>query len=439
MPPDSSSPALYGPYPAPDDVAPDALTLRASRDLADKPVRFGRATGYVWAEFAEPRRPAIETFVSSDLDGQCTCAAARFPCRHLLALLDRAGSPDAVVSSDPPSWVRQRAGAKLQPSLFPDLDPPHLGDDHWLAAVRAGLAELEQWLSDLLRHGLALLPSADRALWNAAADRLVDAYMPELAATVRELASLPGSGRDWPERLLPRLGQLQLLCDSFHRYESLPPDVQGDLRRAVGMPAAPAAGQEVVRDRWRVLGVRQTSAHKRRVRRVWMLGQESGRVALVETATPERRHQGRLMPAGSLFDATLAFQPSAAPLHAEFAGSLTYVPAGAAGPWALPVSLIDEAVGVAAERRAANPWQPVWPLLVGPARLEPVSGWRLRARTGALLPLVERFGQGWTMLALAADGALNLFGEWDGERFTPLSVAGPGGGWLSLEAWRGVL
>lgn len=417
-------------------LAPDHATWRAAEALAasDKWARRG-ATATVdghllWAAFPEGKRPDTQTLVHlPTFHVRCACAAARFPCRHVVALLLR-HLADPPVPEPAPSWasawraVEERAA---RPSAADEA-----ADARRLSTLVAGLADLARWLDDQARQGLADLPRQGRAAWLAAANRLVDAQAPAAARELRELAALPGSGPDWPERLLPRLGLLALLAESFARLNSLSPAARGDVLTAAGWPPRP--GDDRVVDEWLIVGRRQEVDGKQRHLRTWLRGLSSGRWALLEELRPARRIEGTWRPTGATTHAELAFLPGAAPLAAQPLAPLTV--RVVAGVQVTGEDVADAIAGYAAAR-AANPWQRHYPFLLAGVRVEPApGGWRLRDRAGRLLPLPERFGGGWQLLALAADRPLTLFGEWDGRVLTPLSVFHDG--WRDMASWKGL-
>lgn len=420
-------------------MAPDNGTWRAADTLA-RATKIGPVGQFttadatlLWAAFPEGRRPdALAAVVWPQAYVACTCAGVRFPCRHILALLllhDRA----ALAETAPPPWAAARLDEAGRAS------PAGAADDDTIRRAAAGLEEMARWLGDQIDRGLAA-PAADRRAWLAAADRLADAYVPGAAGELRELAALPASGADWPERLLPRLGRLALLAAAFRRLDELPPGERGDVLAAAGLP--PPLGDDRVSDTWLALGRRQSVDGGRRTTRTWLRGLASGRWALLETVQPAKRLEGFCLPTGSLCAGGLAFRPSAWPLAAQPVAALRLVdtPAGYPKAAQLLSAAMDQdiaaAVAAFAAARAANPWLRLAPLLLGGVFAEPApSGWRLRDRGGRLLPLPERFGYGWQLLALAGEQPLTLCGEYDGATLTPLSVW-HSGRWHDLAAWK---
>jgi hypothetical protein len=421
-------------------MAPDNGTWRAADNLAHggKVGSSGRAAvdgaTLLWAAFPEGRRPdALTSVVWPTLYVACTCGGARFPCRHILALLllDLNGT---LPNCEPPSWAVARLD-EAAAARCAETPPPD--DTTRRAAVAAGLDEMARWLGDQLDRGLAASAAAGRRPWLDAADRLTDAYAPDAARELRQMVAELGSGPAWPERLLPRLGRLALLAQAFRRLDALLPGEQGDALAAAGRPPPPNGDR--VADTWLALGRRQQVDGGQRTTRTWLRGLSSGRWALLETVQSVRQLEGPCLPTGGHFDGELAFLPSAWPLAAQPAAALRLVDAASDDTKGQDIAA---AVAEYAAARAANPWLHLYPLLLGGVLVEPApSGWRLRDRGGRLLPLPPGFGYGWQLLALAGDQPLTLFGEYDGATLTPLSAghapgAGHAGHWHNLAAWK---
>ena len=425
------------PLPLIEGLAPDNGTWRA----ADRLAREGqvRASGclvaddswLLWAAFPEGRRPdALASVLLPQLYVTCTCGGARFPCRHVLALL-LLDATDAASDHEKPPWVTARLDSARR-AMRATTSPTE--SDARIAVAAAGMAELARWLGDQLDRGLASLPAAGPRPWHAAADRLADAYAPAAARELRQLAALPGSGSDWPERLLPRLGRLALLADAFGRRDTLAPGERGDVLAATGLPPRP--GNDRIGDTWLALGRRQLVEGGQRQIHTWLRGLSSGRWALLEAYQPAKRLEGLGLPTGARFTGELAFAPGAWPLLAQPVDGLRLeLAAPEVTPTDLPGHDIAAAVADYAAARAANPWLRLLPMLLHDVFVEPApAGWRLRDRGGRLLPLPPRYGHGWALLALAGDRPLTLCGEYDGATLMPLSVYHDG--WRDPAAWK---
>src|SRR4030095_3215035 len=89
--------------------------------------------------------------------------------------------------------------------------------------VRAGLAELQTWLGDLLRQGLAHAKQQPAQFFDARAARMVDAQAPGVARRLREWPGVFASGEGWAGRALEEAGNLQWLLHGFPHLQGAPP------------------------------------------------------------------------------------------------------------------------------------------------------------------------------------------------------------------------
>ncbi|PZF99627.1 hypothetical protein C1J01_48410, partial [Nonomuraea aridisoli] len=180
--------------------------------------------------------------------------------------------------------------------------------------VAAGLAELERWLADQVRQGLAGAAEHD---WEGLAKRLVDAQAPGVAGLVSRLARVRRED-DWPGRLLEEYALLNLLAVAYRRRAGLP----GPLARTVLIRAGfPVTREEVlvgpvVRDHWHVIGRRDEEQDRLTARRVWLRGHHTGRPALILSFAPQGQPLDASLVTGTIIDADLVYYPGAAPLRA---------------------------------------------------------------------------------------------------------------------------
>jgi hypothetical protein len=285
--------------------------------------------------------------------------------------------------------------------------------------------DLERWLEDIVRAGLASMGNKEPAFWENQAARLVDAQSPGLARLVRELNGLPSSGARWQERLLQRLSRIHLLIQAFERIESLPPEVQQDVRSLIGWTEEKDVIKEMdgVRDNWIVLGQRTTIEDRLQMQRCWLRGTNSGRNAMVLAFA-----YGNQMPFTGLMPGT------------RFAGELVFFP-GNLGLRAL-VKSRDEQTGKAGDLSGRNindeveawtqtlaryPWLERFPFTLSQVSMSHRGGrWLIFDDNGKSLPLNERFGQLWQMIAISGGMPIEVFGEWDGESLLPLSTVADG-------------
>lgn len=420
-------------------LAPDAGVASSARGLAVVSTWSGLGFNErgVWGLCKGSGSSPYQTQI--DLAGpafRCSCPSRKFPCKHGVALLLLFSSaPNAFEHSESPAWVREwlakrEAAAPREPS--PAAPPKRSASRERTAAAResrvaTGVAELDRWLRDLVRHGLADAQSRPSSYWSGMAARMIDAQAPGLARMVRELGEAT-IGDGWQGRVFERVAQLHLLLDAFGRIDWLPPATQTDLRTAIGWTQSQdelLAG-ESIRDRWMVLGrTVESDAADLRTQRTWLHGSTTDRPALLLHFAPPGQPLDRSILPGTVLDADLVLYPGAWPLRAlikERHGAPT-------GLDRLPGSTtIAAALAGYAAALAGNPWLGRFPL--GLRAVTPLlvnNRWQLADADGRMLPLVERDEQGWRLLALSGGAPIAIFGEWDGDLLLPLAAMVDGG------------
>jgi len=416
-------------------LAPDASSLRAAQPLASGrswPLTGADDDSALWGECLGNAAAPYRTVV--DVSGpayRCSCPSRKFPCRHALALLllwsDGAVEPHA----DPPawaaSWIAARAarnGGTQGPK--PPADPAAAlrRARQREARVSSGLTELDRWLRDQVRQGLAASQRSGYRHWDDIAARMVDAQAPGLAERLRALAAVPYSGSGWDGRLLEEYALLRLLATAGRDQAALPPPLRDTVRSRVGFTVRQAdvlANATPVRDHWHVLARRDLDQDRIRTRRVWLRGQRTGRPALVLSFAAIGQSLDDSLTVGTKTEADLAFYPAAVPLRALVA--TRYDTIGDGPPSGATVAAL--LAGYAAAL-GEDPWLDTWPAVLEatPARA-PVPG--LHDAAGDAVPLHPGAGDCWPLFALSGGHPLTVAGEWTPRGLWPLTAWDQGG------------
>ena len=419
-------------------LAPDASSANAARGLAagGRWEAVGRDDTALWGlargSGSTPYQTAIDVAGTAY---RCSCPSRKVPCKHALALmLLHAGSPDAVPEAEAPPWVREwlesrreraeRSAARGEARGAPDAEAQARRAAQRAGRVEQGLAELERWLSDLVRSGVAAAPSRSYAYWDAAAARLVDAQAPRLARRVRELAGAALARDEWTERLVGDLGRLALLVDAARHLDELPPDLASEVRSQLGFTVATedVARGEPVEDDWHVVGQVLIEEERLRTRRTWLVGERSGtRALLMAFAAGTQPLEPALAP-GTIHHAALAWYPGAPPTRALVLGDAVAAGVMEGLP---PGGGVEAALAQHADALAQNPWHRRTLVLLDGVRLARRDGrWHAVDAAGDALPLVR--GDHWPLVAFGGGGEVALAGEWYGRALAPLAVAAAG-------------
>ncbi|MDI5965859.1 SWIM zinc finger family protein [Streptantibioticus silvisoli] len=434
-------------------LAPDAASNKAGAKLGVPGPWSGTGTSpaaggagpWVWGECrgsgAKPYRAV------ADLGGppafRCTCPSRKFPCKHALGLLllwshrDPAAGFPAAGADAAPDWVREwrdarsaageRRAAATGENAAGKADPQaaRRRAERRAKRVADGVSELEQRLADQIRTGFAATGPAGWQVWDEVAARMVDAQAPGLASRAREFAAIPGSGGDWPSRMLEEHGLLHLLARGHQAGDALPRGLAATVRARVGFTtdSAELLAGPAVRDRWLVLARQDSAEGRLTTRRTWLLGAELGRSALLLSFGAAGRSPELSLPVGRTLDAELAFHPGASPLRAVLGERH-----GEPGPGTVPPGVrVGEALDGYGRALAADPWLEGWPVvLAGVVPIPAPTGWQLSdADGGAALPVdPRRLGRPglWRLAATSGGAPVTVFGSLGHRGFTPLTT-----------------
>ncbi|CAL9556742.1 hypothetical protein SUDANB176_04560 [Streptomyces sp. enrichment culture] len=430
-------------------LAPDTASRKAGSKLGAAGPWSGTGSsdeGAVWGlckgSGSKPYRTVVDVADVSGPAYTCSCPSRKFPCKHALGLLLLwAGGDGAVPRAKAPKWAEQWLADRLgraerkratdpsgPPSGSADPEAARRRAERRAERVTAGAAELEQRLADLLRGGLAAAEQSGYGLWEETAARMVDAQAQGLAARVRELGAIPGTGPSWPVRLLEECALLHLLDQGWLRRERLPEGLAATVRSRVGLPAS--ADGPPVRDRWLVLAQYDTADSRLTTRRIWLYGTGSRRTALLLSYGAAGRAPEIALPVGLALDAELSAYPGAGQPRAALGERFASPVPTTARP---PGTTTARAVARYGEALRDDPWLDSVPVTLD--RVVPVpdgDGWQLADADGdTALPVTPaaRSRPGlWRLVALSGGAPVRVFGECGHQGFTPLAAwpEGPG-------------
>lgn len=351
----------------------------------------------------------------------------------LKTLLDREGEQDFTAVEALPDWVsallagqpvgnrasnRVSAGKTKEQRRFERLE-----------RAASGFEDLEAWLHDTARRGLATVVSEDPKWWEGIAARLADASMTGLSRTLRLAGQIPATGPDWADRTASIFASCYLAVRAFRKRDTMPEPLLHDLQQFIGInikKESVLSSGEKVSDTWAIVGQIEEHLEERlSMRSTWLLGAKTGRFGrLLDYSFGSDGFPPGFEP-GSISQGTLAFYPSAYPLRALVAGD-----------WATVPKKVEKMPGFEdfeifalcwSAALAAQPWLSSFPAVW--SDVIPIqSGGRFVAldQNQKSLSLDVPELTGWKMVALSSGRPLSIFGEWNGIGFRPLSVVAEG-------------
>jgi hypothetical protein len=388
-------------------LAPDQASLKAANGLtksAKWPLREkSEADNLVWGECqGSGANPYRTVFDDANHSYKCTCPSRKFPCKHVLALMWMHTDDPAVFQPGiVPEWVTDWLGRRRTSGTAPTPGPSQSPEAKSLAAARieekkvpadpqaearrkaatekrardteaallAAADELEQWIADQLRTGLAGFLEDMTSRCRAIAARLVDGKAQALAGRLDELPAkiIALTGEERLETVLTELGKIVILLKAWRAAPSDP-----ELRRAIATSETrdslfdnPDALR--VASHWEVIGEEISTRRDGLVSQAtWLmnLGEGPAFAVLLDFFPASLGKRSSSFSAGEQFEAELVFYPARIPLRAvlgerksEAAEALPWPPAPEGDPLRPYLDLQD-----------AAPWTAGGPVLLPQGR-----------------------------------------------------------------------
>jgi hypothetical protein len=416
-------------------LAPDSASASAGRKLASAATwpELGCEQRAVWGLARGSGKSPYQ--VAVDLSGpayKCSCPSRKIPCKHVLGLL-LLWAEGEIGEAEVPEFVAEWLVAReTRPDAAQERTAKRAASDgdpvarerraaSRAASIADGCADLERWLEDLVRQGLATARERPASAWEGQARRLVDAQAPGLAGRVRRIAAAAhAGGDDWPVRALSQAALLYLATRAWARRDSVAEDLREDLRGLVGWPrpleevrsSSPPLGGT-----WAVAGMRVVEEYRIRTRRTWLRRLEDERVALLlDFAAGASAFGSPGYGVGSLLEGAFYAFPGRAGLRVV-AGEDVRVTGAWDGP--SPEATVAAALEAWGAALVADPFCERLAVVlhaVVPVRVR--GRWWVREPGGEALALAG--GPPWPLVALAGGRPVGVSGEWDGERLTVL-------------------
>jgi hypothetical protein len=291
-----------------------------------------------------------------------------------------------------------------------------------LERMASGFEELEIWLSDLICQGLATTEGQAYNFWQDFSARMVDAQIGGVGRKIKSISLLHGSNTKWPERILTEFAQLYLLAKGFKNLEKLPLPFQTELLSIAGinLRKVDLLPLEGITDDWKVLGVIEGIDDNLNFRRTWVYGEKTRKIALFLDFSYGDAGFETQWHTGQNFQAEIVYYPSIHPIRAivkehfgnvDFTGQLI-----GSKTFEAFLKKYEQAI-------AANPW-----VLDFPCFLEEITPFVnngnlfLIDKKKKKISALNKGNKAWKMVALSGGHPINIFGEWSGELFVPLSV-----------------
>ncbi len=397
----------------------------------------------IWGEYKTPSKPFL---AAVDLNGpgfKCSCPSRKFPCKHALGLglllFENNGAfkvgdniPESIES-----WLEKRDKRATQTDTNPETTviangteepvPPQkvwnaftITTEKRIEEMKAGIEELQIWLEDLMREGIASLEAQGRDRLFNISTRMVDAKLGSIGKRLRAL--IPILGQDnWHEQVMASIGEIYLLISGLKKLESLPPLYQTEILMLAGvnLKKDDLLTETGVWDIWEVMGVQIEKEEQLTVRRTWLMGENTGETALLLDFVFGGAGFENHWKIGEFFEGELVFYPSVFPQRAILKSKEGVPLERPVINGFLTIEKFEKAVSAII---AKNPWASNLPAFL--EKVIPVykdENWFLADKTGAAIPMKNKELMGWKMLAISGGEPIKVFGEWRDGTLSPMS------------------
>jgi len=453
--------------PTPEQVlllAPDRASAAAATSAADLAAwsAAGCDDDAIWGQYVATSAEPYE--VAVDLGGpafRCTCPSRKVPCKHCLGLLllhaqqrvvparrlpfveqwmhrrdrhptaheaDGATQPDPGAAGDEPATVSDDVSGAPSSRAAASAEQRDQRRTERAERMRAGLTELDRWLADRIRTGLAAPELADPATWDRIAARLVDAQCGGLANRVKRVASRVGQHARWHEDVLEEMAVLHALARGALRTSVLPEHLADGVHAATGLTVARddvLAGVPSTAT-WLVAGESRVREDRITVQRTWLCAQgqgDDGRVvttwAMVLAFGAFGNEVSSEHVVGSALDADVHWYPGATPLRALVGRQHAAASTPAHPPHPHEVA---DAVAEAGWAIAREPWIERYPVVVSVVPVPVGNGrWLLADHTGSV-PIAPGFWRLAELVAVSGGRPVTVMGEQSADGLMPLTA-----------------
>jgi len=416
-------------------LAPDESSRKSGKELANpsKWVSKGFSEQALWGECqgsgSKPYQIQIDL---SNIAFKCSCPSRKFPCKHGLGLLLLfARQAKTFAANEQPAWVSEWLSKRTEKEEKKTEKKEKPVDEAAQAKrlqareqrVNDGIAELLQWIRDIIRNGMLNLPEKNAAFWENMAKRMIDAQAPGLAGMVRELGDINFYKEGWQTKTLDQFLRIYLLTQAYKNISSLKEGLQSDIKNLIGFTQNQdeLKAKNGIREDWFVLGKQVTQEEQLTVERNWLYGMHSKQYALILQFYVRNQIPSITLTPGTVTDAELVFYPSVLPLRALVKQQYNSKPAtGIAG-----LKNWNEVSAREADYNQSNVFITSFPFVV--EQLEPVqfdSHWWLRDAERKMMKVADGFPQIWKLLSLSGGSSL------------PLAITGKENNYLPIGAWH---
>jgi len=286
--------------------------------------------------------------------------------------------------------------------------------------MTAGADELIIWLADIAKNGLTTLYNQPHEFWDSITKRMVDAQLSGLSNRLKYIRN--AISEEDEEYIIDTISELYLLAKSIRKIEAFSEEEQLTFLKAGGYnitkkQLAKAGG---IQDEWLVLGVVNGEEDKIKYRRTWIQGAKSKFMGQILDYAWGKNEFMQNWQAGMTFTGDMRVYPGAYKLRVmveNHAHSGHLFNSYAAYP---DLEAFLKAYTMAI---ASNPVLFRFPVCLKEVSVQ-VANQQIFIVDNQLNSLLCKCSEDakWGLVSASAGHKIQIFGEWDGSLFLPLSL-----------------
>ncbi|MEM9885064.1 MAG: hypothetical protein AAF849_04165 [Bacteroidota bacterium] len=388
----------------------------------------------IWGEYRSKRSKcqSVVDLRHERIAFQCNCRSRKNPCKHgvaLILMMLEANDAFTVVQDVPEevqTWLKRR-DQRILPKEYTEEQLAELAKkrqqsrEKRLRQMAQGLDELEIWLYDSVRAGLASLYQQPIAYWTDWSAKMIDAKMKGIAARFNGIPNLLKE-ENWNELLLVELGNIYLIIRGFRNLNIVNEGLQHELFSIIGVNVKKeeVLQEKGVEDDWCVLAIEEGEEERLLFQRVWLYGKKSQRFALhldFAWGTEPFKIEWKV---GDVLRGEWVYYPSSFSQRGLFRffqqSKARFEINGIAHFQALQLHF-TKAI-------AQNPWLFQLPIFVESVRpfIKKEELYLLDLNRQELACQLQEEQGKWQILALSGGHPINVFGIWRNRNFVPLAA-----------------
>lgn len=286
--------------------------------------------------------------------------------------------------------------------------------------MRIGANEIIVWLADVVNNGITTLYNQPEEFWESISKRMVDAQLSGISNRLKHVKN--AIAQEEEEYIIDAISEIYLLAKALSKLEALPEEMALSLLKAGGynITKKQLVNAELIADDWLVLGVVHGEEDRIRYRRTWIQGQRTKFMGQILDYAWGKQDFMQNWQSGRMFRADVRIFPGAYKLRVAVEAH-THSPQMFNSFAAYPS--LDGFLKAYTMAIAANPV-----LFRFPVSLKEVTV-QLKDqevyivdKSHHTIHCICSENAKWGLLAAAAGQEIQLFGEWDGSKLSPLSL-----------------